>query len=118
MTGTVLFDGECSLCDRLAGFLRKHDRMNHFRLVPLQSEEGMISLLAAGLNIAEKDTAVYIKENRFYLRSTAVLNILKDLGGSWRFLYIFIIVPPFIRDWIYRLVAGNRNRLFGKRNYC
>ena len=118
MTGTVLFDGECSLCDRLAGFLRKHDRINRFRLVPLQSEEGMLTLLAAGLNIAEKDTAVYIKENRFYLRSTAVLNILKDLGGSWRFFYIFIVVPPSFRDWIYSLVARNRYLFFGKRNYC
>lgn len=118
MNGTVLFDGSCNLCDILARFLRKHDRMNRFRLVSIQSEEGMVSLLAAGLTISENDTAVYMKENRFFLRSSAVLNILKDLGGIWQLLYIFIIVPPVIRDWIYRLVARNRYRLFGKRNYC
>lgn len=118
MNGTVLFDGDCNLCDILAGFIIKHDRMKHFRLVSLQSEEGMLSLLAAGLNIAEKDTAVYMKGNRFYLRSSAVLNILRDLGGVWRLLYIFIIVPPVIRDWIYSIVARNRFRLFGKKNYC
>jgi predicted DCC family thiol-disulfide oxidoreductase YuxK len=114
MNGTVLFDGNCNLCDRLAVFLRKHDRFNRFRLVPLQSVEGMVTMLAAGLNIAEKDTALYSKENRFYLRSSAVLHILKDLGGAWRILYIFIIVPPIIRDHVYRFFARNRYRIFGR----
>jgi predicted DCC family thiol-disulfide oxidoreductase YuxK len=118
MNGTVLFDGDCNLCDRLGRFLRKHDRMNRFRLVPLQSEEGILSLLAAGLTISENDTAVYIKENKFHLRSTAVLHILKDLGCTWRILYIFIIVPPFIRDPLYKLLAKNRYRIFGRKDYC
>jgi predicted DCC family thiol-disulfide oxidoreductase YuxK len=118
MNGTVLFDGNCNLCDRLSVFLRKHDRLNRFRLVSLQSEEGIVSLLAAGLNIAEKDTAVYMKENKFYFRSSAILHILRDLGGAWKILYIFIIVPPLIRDAVYRFFARNRYRIFGRKNYC
>ena len=96
-------------------FLRRHDKQNRFRLVTLQSEEGMVSLLSAGLNITEMDTAVYIKENRFYLRSSAVLHILRDIGGAWRILYIFIIVPPVIRDPVYRFFARNRYRIFGRK---
>jgi predicted DCC family thiol-disulfide oxidoreductase YuxK len=72
-------------------------------------------LLAAGLSETESDTAVYIKNGRTSLRSSAVLHILKDLGGTWQILYVFIIVPPFIRDFFYRLIAHNRYRLFGKK---
>jgi len=118
MKGTVLFDGSCNLCDRLGRFLIKHDRMDRFRLVPIQSEEGMVSLLAAGLTITENDTAVYIKKNKFHLRSTAVLHILKDLGGAWKVFYIFIIVPQFIRDPVYNIIARTRYLIFGRNHYC
>jgi hypothetical protein len=63
-------------------------------------------------------TAIYKKEGQFYLRSSAVLHILKDLGGTWKILYVFIIIPPFIRDFVYRLIAHNRYRFFGKRESC
>jgi len=75
-------------------------------------------LIATGLPLSETDTAVYMREEKYYLRSSAVLNILKDLGGFWRILYVFIIIPAFIRDFIYRLIARNRYLIFGRRVFC
>jgi len=84
----------------------------------LQSEKGRGVLLAAGLPEYETGTAVYIAEGQFYLRSSAVFHILKDIGGAWKILFVFIIIPPFIRNFIYRFIANNRYRLFGKNDSC
>jgi len=86
--------------------------------VSLQSEEGRGLLLASGLPETDSDTAVYIKNERAYLRSSAVLRILKDLGGAWKIMVAFLIIPPFIRDFIYRFIAHNRYRFFGKKDSC
>jgi predicted DCC family thiol-disulfide oxidoreductase YuxK len=118
MNGTVLFDGICNLCNGLILFTKKRDTSKRFRFVTLQSEEGRGMLLEAGLPETDSDTAIYKKDGQFYLRSSAVLHILKDLGGTWKILYIFIIIPPFIRDFFYRFIAHNRYRLFGKRDNC
>jgi len=109
MSGTVLYDSSCNLCNSQVRFIRRRDRNNRFRFVPLQSEEGKEMLHHAGLPDGESDTVVYQKSGRHYLRSSAVLSILKDLGGGWRLLYPLVIIPSFIRDSIYRLVARNRH---------
>ncbi len=68
-------------------------------------------LRAAGLPQDELDTVVYAKEGEHLLRSSAMLGILGDLGGAWRLLPAFKIIPVSIRDFFYRLVARNRHRL-------
>ncbi|HBQ83463.1 MAG: hypothetical protein A2X04_05840 [Bacteroidetes bacterium GWF2_41_9] len=118
MQGIVLYDDICNLCTGLVLFIKTRDKNKRFHFVSLQSEEGKGLLLAAGLPETDSDTALYIKDGRSYLRSSAVLNILKDLGGAWKILFAFIIIPPIIRDFIYRLIANNRYNLFGKRDSC
>ncbi len=111
MSGTVLYDSDCDLCNSQVRFIKKRDKGNLFRFVPLQSEEGGDMLREAGLPDNELDTVVYQKSGRHYLRSSAVLGILRDLGGGWRILGSLVIVPAVIRDFFYRLVARNRHRL-------
>lgn len=111
MSGTVLYDSNCNLCNSQVRFIKKRDKGNRFRFVPLQSEEGSDMLREAGLPDNELDTVVYQKSGKPYLRSSAVLGILRDLGGGWRLLGSLVIVPAFIRDFFYRLVARNRHRL-------
>lgn len=116
MSGTILYDGNCNLCNNQVRFIRKRDRRKQFRFVPLQSEEGIGMLREAGLPGDELDTVVYKKSGRHYLRSSAVLGILRDLGGGWRFLYSLVIVPAAIRDFFYNFVARNRH-LLGSRKH-
>lgn len=115
MSGTILYDSSCNLCISQMRFIRKRDRENLFRFVPLQSEEGRVMLHEAGLPGNEIDTVVYKKSGRHYLRSSALLFILRDLGRGWRLLYSLVIVPAGIRDFFYRLVARNRHRLAHRR---
>ena len=115
MAGTILYDSSCNLCNSQVRFIRKRDRENLFRFVPLQSEEGREMLYKAGLPVNELDTVVYAKSGRHYLRSTAVLGILRDLGRGWRLFYSLMIVPAVIRDFFYRLVARNRHLLSSRK---
>jgi predicted DCC family thiol-disulfide oxidoreductase YuxK len=111
MSGTILYDSDCSLCNSQVRFIKKRDRKHLFRFVPLQSDEGIEILHEAGLPASELNTVVYAKSGRHYLRSSAVLGILKDLGGGWRLLRVLAIIPSGIRDFFYNLVARNRHRL-------
>ena len=114
----ILFDGLCNLCNGSVNFIIKRDRLGAFKFASLQSEAGLSLLKQYGVTAEKIDSIVFIKEDRFFLRSSAVLNILKDLGGRWRFLYIFIIIPKFIRDFIYNVIAKSRYSVFGKREIC
>jgi predicted DCC family thiol-disulfide oxidoreductase YuxK len=53
-----------------------------------------------------------------YDKSTAVLKISKYLNNGFKLLYFFILIPKFIRDWVYNLIAKNRYKGFGKKENC
>ncbi len=114
----LLFDGVCNLCNNLVMFVIRKDKKARIRFVSLQSEAGKSLLSAAGLNPDTADTVVYLSGDKTFLRSSAILNLLNDLGGGWRLFYSLIIIPSFIRDFIYNLVARSRYRIFGKRESC
>ena len=115
MINTITYDSECNFCNGVVSFLRKRDRRNYFRFVPLQSEEGAALIKTAGLSEKDRNTVVYYTRDRIYLRSTAVLNILKDTHSFWSLAYAGIIFPRFIRDWVYRLVARYRYHIGGHK---
>jgi predicted DCC family thiol-disulfide oxidoreductase YuxK len=110
MLNTIIYDGECNLCNSVVRFVRKHDHVDQFYFVALQSEEGQGLINKIGLPEKDRNTAIYIISDRFYIRSTAVLHILKDLGRGWQIFYAFIIVPRVIRDFVYKLIARYRYR--------
>jgi predicted DCC family thiol-disulfide oxidoreductase YuxK len=109
MQGRVLYDGTCNFCISIAGFIRKRDKRGSFRFIPLQSEEGKALISLTGLPEKDRNTAIYLTGNKTYIRSTAVLRILKDLGGFWKIFFAFIIVPRFIRDFVYKIIARYRS---------
>jgi predicted DCC family thiol-disulfide oxidoreductase YuxK len=95
-------------------FLRKHDKNFRFRFVPIHSEEADRLILETGLEQEGSGTMIYASDGRYYLRSSAVLNILKDMGGAWKLFYCLIIIPQPVRDFLYKLVAKYRYRIFGR----
>ncbi len=119
MKGIILYDGYCNLCSGVMRFISKRDRKRkYFSFVPLQSKKGKELLRLAGLPESLPDAVIYHPEDKFYRRSSAMLHILKDMGRGWQFFYGIIILPPFIRDNLFRLVSQNRYRLFGKSETC
>ena len=64
------------------------------------------------------DSLIFYKGGNIYVESSAALHIARNMNGLWPLLFGFMIVPKFIRDGVYRWVARNRYRWFGKRNTC
>jgi len=114
----VLFDGVCNLCSSSVQYIIKRDKKNLFRFASLQSEIANKMLKGHNLSTTEFDSFVLIENGEIYKKSTGALKVAKNLSGAIKLCYGFIIVPAFIRDVVYNLVAGNRYRWFGKKEAC
>ena len=114
----ILFDGVCNLCSGIVLFTIKRDPEGIFRYAPLQSEVGKSLLKQFNLSTDDYHSFILIDGNRYYLKSTAALRVAKRIKGLWPVLYMFIVVPGPIRDFIYDFVAKNRYKWFGKKEEC
>lgn len=114
----VLFDGECSLCRSSVLFLLRHNHSANLKFASLQSGIGTEILKLTGDSIKQADTLMLLQDNKLYSYSTAALLITAHLGFPWNLLRGLIIVPSIIRDAIYRFIAKNRYKWFGRKSLC
>ncbi len=114
----LLFDGVCNLCNTVVQFVIKRDSKAHFKFASLQSDLGQRLLKKHKLNPDSIDTVVLVEKNKAYIKSTAVLRLVRKFSGAWPLLFIFIIIPTALRDWAYDWVAGNRYKWYGKMDSC
>jgi len=120
----ILYDGVCGLCNRLVQFLLRHDKRKHLRFASLQSDFAGAVLRRHGLDPKDLDTFHFVEnydrqDERVFDRSDAVLKAGRALGGVWAMLAsVASIFPRALLDQLYRLVARNRYRVFGKFESC
>ena len=114
----LLFDGVCNLCNSIVQFIIKRDPKGKFKFSSLQSESGQALLRQFGLPTNDFDSFVFISGDKYFLKSSAGLHVLKELGGVWKVFFMFIIFPRPLRDFIYNIIAKTRYRIFGKRDTC
>ena len=110
----ILFDGECNFCSFWVKYVVKRDKKDVFRFTSLQSEKGKELLQKFKIDKAI-DSVVLIEKEHVYIKSTAAFRVLKTLGGFRSVFYGLIIVPAFIRDFFYDIMAGLRYKLFGQQ---
>ena len=119
----LLYDGVCALCNGVVKFLMKRDRMDRFRFAPLESDLGREVLARFDIH-SFPDGVVLITEalspaERIYRRSDAVQESLQQLGAPWKQLGKTLnLLPRFLREWSYGVIARYRYRLFGRYNAC
>lgn len=113
----VMFDGECNLCSSFIDFCIRRDPTARLRFAPRQSEAGQ-SLLREHELPPDLESMVLYENGRAYTRSTAALRTFRHLRMPWPLLSVLLIVPKFVREPCYRLVAWSRYRLFGHRKTC
>ncbi len=116
--GIVLFDGVCNLCNGIVRFVIARDPHGRFRFAALQSDAGRRVIAAAGVTGPLPDSIILVHEGRVHVRSGAALRIAKGLRFPWPLMFIAIIVPPILRDWVYDLIARRRYGWFGKSATC
>jgi predicted DCC family thiol-disulfide oxidoreductase YuxK len=118
-TGAIIvFDGMCVLCSANAQFVLAQDKLGKFRLASMQGEVGAALFARFGIDPNDPDTIIVVDGDKVWRNSDAVLEIYASLGWPWRIASMFKFVPRWIRDPVYRLVATNRYRVFGKRETC
>lgn len=114
----ILFDAECVLCSANARFVLERDRNAVFRLASMQGEVGQALYRQFGMDPTDPTTMLVVEGDRMRRDSDAVLSIYERLGYPWKLMKAFRLVPTWLRDPVYRCVARNRYRLFGRRDSC
>ncbi len=114
----ILFDGVCNLCNSSVQFVIRHDPQRHFRFASLQSDFGQSVLTKFDLPTNSLQSFILLENNKIDTKSTAALKVARRLSKGWNLLYVFIIVPAFIRDAVYQVFAKNRYKWFGKKESC
>ncbi|TDL78604.1 thiol-disulfide oxidoreductase DCC family protein [Peribacillus frigoritolerans] len=114
----LLFDGVCNFCNGTVQFVLKHDKKAVFKFASLQSDAGQQILAENSLPLKDFDSFVYVDGDKVYLKSTAALHVLKELGGLFRLSFVLIVIPRPGRDYVYSILAKNRYKWFGKKDAC
>ncbi|RNL54631.1 thiol-disulfide oxidoreductase DCC family protein [Pedobacter jejuensis] len=114
----IFFDGICNLCNTSVQFAVKHDKKNIFKFTALQGEYAKTILPKFNIDSTKLNSILLVDGEKVYTKSSAALRVAKKLNGLLPLLYTFIIIPKFIRDWVYDIVAKNRYKWFGKQESC
>ncbi|NQW30861.1 MAG: DUF393 domain-containing protein [Ignavibacteria bacterium] len=113
----VIFDGVCNVCNGSVDFLLRHDSHNQLMFGSFQQQN--VAELLRGFGVDTEPTTMYVlQRGLLFFESTAVLKIVRVLPYPWKLFYSAIIIPPFVRNSLYRFIARNRYRWFGKRDSC
>ena len=112
----VIFDGECNLCSSSVEFIIKRDKKGYFKFTSLQSPQAK-NLLDGNTNISP-DSVILVENGQTYIRSRAALKISAKLTWPWKIVSCLRILPSFLIDPVYKLIAKNRYKVWGKRDQC
>jgi predicted DCC family thiol-disulfide oxidoreductase YuxK len=119
----LLYDGTCGFCHATVQFVLRRDTKKTLRFASLGGEYGR-SIIDARPDLDGVDSIVWLESAtdvhpvRILTRSAAALRIARYLGGAWRLMLVFTVVPRPIRDWVYDLVARHRHRLIASTEQC
>lgn len=119
----LLYDGVCGLCNKSVQMILDHDKRKEMRFAALQSDYGK-QVVSRHPELEKVDSIVFVEQKseagdeRVFIRSDAALRVASYLGGAWKLLLIFRIIPTPIRDFFYNLCAKYRYKFFGKYDSC
>ena len=114
----LLFDGHCNLCNAWVQFIVKRDTAGTIRFSSLQSGAGRRLLEEHKIDENYIESLVFFEEERFSVSSTAALRTLSYLDDWQKHLIFLTVVPRSLRDLVYRFIARNRYKWFGRREQC
>ena len=113
----LLYDGTCGLCHTTVQFVLRHERAPALHFAALESPAGEAARARYGVPDA-LDSVIFIHGDRVTWRSTAALDVAGYLRAPWRWARLLRLVPAWLRDPVYRLIARFRFTVFGRRSSC
>ena len=115
----ILFDGVCNLCDATVQYLIKRDNKDVFRFVALQSELGEAIINHLGVDRSKTDSIIlYEPEKAYYYKAEAAIKIAGAIGGIYKLMNVFSILPKGLNNIVYDYIAKNRYKWYGKKTEC
>ncbi|MFQ5607905.1 MAG: thiol-disulfide oxidoreductase DCC family protein, partial [Candidatus Zixiibacteriota bacterium] len=118
MRPVILFDGICCLCSRLVQFIHARDTGAVYRFAPLQSEAARELLRDFQIPHSASGAAILVDGERLYTQSDAALRAVRRLSGLWPLLFVLIVIPTLLRDYLYLQIARRRYAWFGRLDSC
>ena len=113
----IAYDGHCFLCHRAVKVFMRNDTDGVIRFVQLQDDIGETLVEYSAIE-KEDETVILLRDGQMYTHSDVSIQIGKFLSFPYRLMSVFIIFPKVIRDYVYRWIAKNRYRWFGKSKSC
>lgn len=107
MDKIVFYDGDCGLCQRSISFLSKIDKKKELKFAPLNGETYRIFFQSHSLLAS----VVFYNQQKISVKSEAVIEVCKSLGGIKRLAVILRIFPLKFRDMFYDLIANRRKNV-------
>lgn len=114
----LLFDGVCNFCNSSINFIIDNNSKKDILFSSLQSKTGQELLKKFNLPLESFSSLVLVEGDKYYTESTAALKVAEHLDGAWNKLIFLKIVPSFLRDGVYKVIAKNRYKWFGKQDMC
>lgn len=114
----LIFDGVCEICNASVNFILRWEKQHDILFTANQNAPGRALLEQFGKDPESNTTIYFVEDGKIYEQSAAIMRVARRLRFPWNLGYGFIIVPRFIRDFFYRLIARNRYSLFGKKDLC
>jgi predicted DCC family thiol-disulfide oxidoreductase YuxK len=120
MTASVIvFDGVCMLCSRWVDFVLRRDPHGRYKFAAMQTASGRALLIEHGIDPDDPLSFLLLEDKKGYTDTDAIVRILRSFGPGWKFIALLVSsVPRFVRDPLYRWIARNRYRMFGRRAAC
>lgn len=113
----LLFDGECGLCNSFIRFFLKHEKKSQMSFVHLKSDLGI--KIKTYFELGDKiDSIILIRNHEAFIKTCAVLRLTFYLKGLWPLLISLLIIPPFLRNFIYDQIAKRRRKWFKNSEIC
>lgn len=118
----LLYDGVCGICNRSVQTILRHDRRGTLRFAALDSDYAR-AVIERHPELEAVDSVVFVEnpgrpDERISIRSAAVLQVLRYLGGPFRLLLAARVLPAGLRDRLYDRFAAVRYRLVRPYDTC
>lgn len=114
----VVMDGECVLCTFGARLIARFDRAGAFRICRAQTALGQSLLRHYGLTPSDPESWLYLVDGQAYTSLDALIRAGRRVGGAGWLLQVLRLLPRVVQDFMYRKIARNRYRWFGRANLC
>jgi predicted DCC family thiol-disulfide oxidoreductase YuxK len=114
----TVMDAHCALCAKGAKWIAKNDKAGAFKIVALQSQFGQALMAHYGLDPSDPTSWLFVEDGQPFSSLDAYIRVGNRLGGIWRVLSVLRVIPRPLQYILYRFIARNRYRFFGKADLC